>query len=218
MTRRRTLDLPAALERLIRIAERSAFGPSTQAIIDEAVSRDIPWIRLDRHSLVQLGQGKYQQRIRATMTSRTSAIAVDIASDKSLTNQLLAAAGLPVPRSETVDTEDDAVTAARTIGYPVWSSRSTATTGGACAWTCAPRRTCARRSPSRMRESRGGDVVVETLRPWHRPPGAHHRRSAWWPSPSASPRVSRRTAPTPSRELVESRTATRGGASVTRRC
>ena len=97
------LDLPDALERLIRIAERSAFGPSTQAIIDEAVSRDIPWIRLDRHSLVQLGQGKYQQRIRATMTSMTSAIAVDIASDKALTNQLLAAAGLPVPRSETVD-------------------------------------------------------------------------------------------------------------------
>ena len=43
-------DLEAELERLIRIAERSAFGPSTQAIIDEAVSRDIPWIRLDRHS------------------------------------------------------------------------------------------------------------------------------------------------------------------------
>ncbi len=35
------------------------------------VSRDIPYIRLDRHSLVQLGQGVHQQRIRATMTSRT---------------------------------------------------------------------------------------------------------------------------------------------------
>src|SRR5919108_5097425 len=50
-------DLMAALERLIRIAERQAFGPSTQAILDEAASRDIPFIRLDRHSLVQLGQG-----------------------------------------------------------------------------------------------------------------------------------------------------------------
>jgi cyanophycin synthetase len=112
------IDLMAELERLILLAERLAFGPSTQALIDEAVSRDIPYIRLDRFSLVQLGQGMHQQRIRATMTSATSGIAVDIASDKSLTNRLLDSAGLPVPRSEVVDAEDDAVAAARRIGYP----------------------------------------------------------------------------------------------------
>ncbi len=103
-----SFDFAAEVERLVRLAERQAFGPSTQAIIDEAVSRDIPWIRLDRQSLVQLGQGVHQQRIRATMTSRTSSIAVDIASDKALTNDLLSAAGVPVPRSETVRTEDQA--------------------------------------------------------------------------------------------------------------
>ena len=70
---RTDFDFLAELERLIRLAERRAFGPSTQAIIDEAASRDIPWIRLNEASLVQLGQGKYQQRIRATMTSKTSA-------------------------------------------------------------------------------------------------------------------------------------------------
>ena len=86
-------DFLAELERLILLAERRAFGPSTQAIIDEAASRDIPWMRLNERSLIQLGQGKYQQRIRATMTSMTSALAVDIASDKKMTNQLLAAAG-----------------------------------------------------------------------------------------------------------------------------
>ncbi|MEO8229387.1 MAG: hypothetical protein ABI628_06445, partial [Chloroflexota bacterium] len=93
-------DLGEELERLILLAERSAFGPSTQALIDEAVSRDIPFIRLDRHSLVQLGQGIHQQRIRATMTSQTSAIGVDVAGDKSLTNRLLDSAGLPVPRAD----------------------------------------------------------------------------------------------------------------------
>ncbi|HVA85224.1 MAG TPA: hypothetical protein VNF73_02775, partial [Candidatus Saccharimonadales bacterium] len=111
-------DLSDALERLIRLAERLAFGPSTQALIDEAVSRDIPYIRLDRHSLVQLGLGMHQQRIRATMTSRTSGIAVDIASDKSLTNRLLDSAGLPVPRSEVVDSADAAVAAAHRLGFP----------------------------------------------------------------------------------------------------
>ena len=83
------------LEAFILRAERTAFGPSTQAILDEAVSRDIPWIRLNQHSLVQLGQGVHAKRIRATMTSATSSIAVDIASDKDLTTRLLGAAGLP---------------------------------------------------------------------------------------------------------------------------
>jgi cyanophycin synthetase len=112
-------DFLSQLEGLIRLAEERAFGPSTQALIDEAMSRDIPWIRLNEASLVQLGQGKYQKRIRATMTSLTGALAVDIAGDKKLTTQLLAAAGLPVPRSEIVRTEDDAVMAARRIGFPV---------------------------------------------------------------------------------------------------
>ncbi len=112
-------DFQAEFEALIRLAERAAFGPSTQAIIDEAAGRDIPWIRLNEASLVQLGQGKYQRRIRATMTSITSALAVDIAGDKKLTTQLLASAGLPVPRSQIVATADEAVMAARRIGFPV---------------------------------------------------------------------------------------------------
>src|SRR5207247_1796965 len=74
---------------------------------------------LNEASLLQLGQGKYQRRVRATMTSLTPALAVDIAGDKKLTTQLLAAAGLPVPRGEIVRTEQEAVAAARRIGYPV---------------------------------------------------------------------------------------------------
>ncbi|MDQ6642153.1 MAG: cyanophycin synthetase [Actinomycetota bacterium] len=112
-------DFEGELEAFILRAERTAFGPSTQAILDEAVSRDIPWIRLNQHSLVQLGQGVHAKRIRATMTSATSAIAVDVASDKDLTTKLLGAAGLPVPKQESVRTADQAVNAANRIGYPV---------------------------------------------------------------------------------------------------
>jgi cyanophycin synthetase len=112
-------DFGAELEALIRLAERRAFGPSTAALIDEAMSRDIPWIRLNEASLVQLGQGRFQKRIRATMTSMTGSLAVDIAGDKKLTTTLLGSAGLPVPRAEMVRTEDEAVAAARRIGHPV---------------------------------------------------------------------------------------------------
>ncbi|GAA4402655.1 cyanophycin synthetase [Fodinibacter luteus] len=112
-------DFPTELERFLTRAERTAFGPSTGAIIEEAVSRDIPFIRLNTGSLVQLGQGVHQQRIRATMTSKTGALAVDLAGDKDMTTKLLASAGLPVPKQETVRSADGAVAAARRIGFPV---------------------------------------------------------------------------------------------------
>lgn len=112
-------DFQDELETFIRRAERKAFGPSTAAILEEAVSRDIPWIRLNQYSLVQLGQGVHQQRIRATMTSKTSALAVDIAGDKELTITLLGSAGLPVPKQQTIRTERGAVEAAREVGFPV---------------------------------------------------------------------------------------------------
>jgi cyanophycin synthetase len=113
------VDFAAEHETFLRTSQRVAFGPSTQAILEEAIARDIPWQRLNAASLVQLGQGVHQQRIRATMTSLTGSLAVDIASDKELTNRLLAAAGLPVPASEVVRTAADAVRIARRIGYPV---------------------------------------------------------------------------------------------------
>ena len=114
-----TFDFAADLEKLILLAEKAAFGPSTQALLDEAAMRDIPAIRLNEQSLVQLGHGVHQKRIRATMTSLTSSLGVDIASDKKLTNRLLAATGVPVPRSEVVRNEEEAVKAAMLIGHPV---------------------------------------------------------------------------------------------------
>src|SRR3954447_14965226 len=157
-----SFDLVAALENLIRLAERLAFGPSTQALLDEAANRDIPYIRLDRFSLVQLGQGVHQQRIRATMTSQTSAIGVDIASDKKLTNRLLDSAGLPVPRSEVVETEDQAVAAARKLGYPCVLKPLDGNHGRGVALDLRDETAVREAFPEALRQSRSRDVVVET--------------------------------------------------------
>ncbi|MEO6350870.1 MAG: cyanophycin synthetase [Candidatus Limnocylindrales bacterium] len=155
-------DFAAEVDNLIRLAERQAFGPSTGALVEEAVSRDIPWIRLDRHSLVQLGQGIHQQRIRATMTSRTSAIGVDIASDKSLTNSLLSSAGLPVPKAETVRSADGAVEAAIKIGYPVVVKPLDGNHGRGVGLDLRNEDDVRRAFPAARDGSRNGDVVVES--------------------------------------------------------
>ena len=156
-------DFPAELERLILLAERRAFGPSTQAIIDEAASRDIPWMRLNERSLIQLGQGKYQQRIRATMTSQTSALAVDIASDKKMTNQLLAAAGLPVPRSEVVRDADAAAASATRMGFPVVTKPLDGNHGRGVGLNLRDEKAVRVAFERALAQSRDGRVVVETF-------------------------------------------------------
>jgi cyanophycin synthetase len=112
-------EWPAARDEFIRYAQRRALGPSTASLVRAAEERDIPWLRLNDQSLVQLGHGKYQQRIQATVTGRTPHIAVELASDKEETNKILASLGLPVPKQELVQSEDGALRAARRLGVPV---------------------------------------------------------------------------------------------------
>jgi cyanophycin synthetase len=113
------LDYQAELEALIRVAQRRAFGPTTLSLVEEARRRDIPYIRLDPQSLVQLGYGKHQQRIRASITGKTSHVAVEMASDKELTVKMLSGAGLPVPKNVLVRSADEAARAAKRMGFPV---------------------------------------------------------------------------------------------------
>ena len=155
-------DFEAELERFILRAERTAFGPSTQAILDEAVARDIPFLRLNEHSLVQLGQGIYQQRIRATMTSKTSSLAVDVAGDKELTTRLLAAAGLPVPRSYPVRDVADAVAAARRLGFPLVVKPLDGNHGRGVHLNLRTEEEVAAAFPAAQDEARRGWVLVET--------------------------------------------------------
>jgi len=112
-------DFAAERDEFIRFAQRRALGPSTMALVRAAEERRIPWIRINDQSLIQFGHGRFQQRIQATITSRTSHIAVELASDKEETNRILAQLGLPVPRQRLVQGADDAVAAAERIGYPV---------------------------------------------------------------------------------------------------
>ncbi|MCI5046350.1 MAG: cyanophycin synthetase [Aquisalinus sp.] len=112
-------NLADEIDDFFHFASRRSLGPSAMAIVKAAEERDIPWIRLNQDSLIQLGQGKYQKRIEAALSSQTACIAVDIAKDKEFCTQLLYDLGLPVPEQKYVRNGDEAVTAAERIGYPV---------------------------------------------------------------------------------------------------
>jgi len=112
-------DLAKDIQDLREIREETRLGPSTGCIVDEAAKRGIPYIRLNKHSLVQLGYGVNQKRIRATIASTTSNIAVDIACDKEETKLLLEAAEIPVPRGTVIRTEVGLDEAIDKFGYPL---------------------------------------------------------------------------------------------------
>ena len=112
-------DLSDDIQRLREIREDTRLGPSTGCIVDEAGKRGIPFIRLNKHSLVQLGYGVHQKRIRATIASTTGNIAVDIACDKEETKNLLEAAEIPVPRGVVIRTEEGLKDAVSKYGYPL---------------------------------------------------------------------------------------------------
>lgn len=112
-------DFNEDLTDFIKMAQRKEFGPSTGSLVAAAEDRNIPWLRLNKYSLVQFGQGKYQQRIQATITSETKHIAVEISCDKEDTHNLLNDLGLPVPQQMMIYSDRQAVKAARRIGHPV---------------------------------------------------------------------------------------------------
>lgn len=112
-------DLQADLKKMREIREEVRLGPSTGSIVDEAVARDIPWIRLGTNSLVQLGYGVNQMRFQATITCKTSSIAVDIACNKEQTKQMLYAASIPVAKGDICIDEEDLDKTIKRIGYPI---------------------------------------------------------------------------------------------------
>lgn len=114
-----TYDLAEDIQEMREIREDERLGPSTGSIVEEAVSRGIPWIRLNKYSLCQLGYGANQKRIQATVTSETSNIGVEIACDKEDTKYLLEHAEVEVPRGEIIRRERSLESACNYVGFPL---------------------------------------------------------------------------------------------------
>lgn len=112
-------NVQADVDHIRCLYEDEKLGPSTGAIVEEAVKRGIPFIRLNNDAYVQLGYGKKQQRIEATITCRTSSIAVEAAGCKLHTKRLLEDNYIPVPIGKIVKTEEGLKEAVEELGYPI---------------------------------------------------------------------------------------------------
>lgn len=107
------------LQELKQIYEHERLGPSTEAIIKEAEKRQIPCTRLDRHSLFMLGHGIHQKIICSTVSCQTSSIGLDIAGDKEITKQVLAASLIPIPQGLVIHSEKEINLAIKEVGFPL---------------------------------------------------------------------------------------------------
>ncbi len=115
----RDYDLEKDIQELRELKEDGRLGPSTESIIKEAEKRGIPWMRLSEGSLCQLGYGANQQRIQATITSKTSNIGVDIACDKDETKKILQRAAIKVPKGEIIRNLSELQDTCDYIGFPL---------------------------------------------------------------------------------------------------
>ena len=112
-------DLAYDIQHMRELRETERLGPSTGSIVEEAEARGIPWIRLNKYSLCQLGYGANQKRIQATVTSETSSIGVELACDKEDTKFLLEQAQVEVPRGEIIRRESSLEEACKNIKFPL---------------------------------------------------------------------------------------------------
>ena len=112
-------DMDDDIQHMRELREKERLGPSTGSIVEEAESRGIPWIRLNKYSLVQLGYGANQKRIQATVTSETSSIGVELACDKEDTKYLLEQAEVEVPRGDIISRKSSLEGSCKYIGYPL---------------------------------------------------------------------------------------------------
>ncbi len=114
-----TDDAERIFSELRALADRGRLGISTQAIVDVARRRHIPWTRLNAANLIQLGWGVNGRRVRATVTSETSLIGAEMAGAKDETAAALDRAGIPTPPWRLASSVGDAQVHARRLGYPV---------------------------------------------------------------------------------------------------
>jgi len=101
------------------IRSKSKLSPGTLAIVNEAYERNIPVIQLESYNLIQLGTGKFQKRIRNTISTDTPLLAAENSRDIFLNTLMLANAGIPVAKTMKTRLVEEAIAFWESLKKPV---------------------------------------------------------------------------------------------------
>jgi cyanophycin synthetase len=160
---KREPELDADVTGISLMVERERLGVSTAAIAAAARSRGIPVRRIGNLSMLRLGYGCYRRLVCAALTEQTSAVGVDIASDKVLTKQLLSSAGIPVPDGVVAWNAQEAAEALGLLGGPVVIKPRNGNHGGGVTVSVTTARQAA--DAYAQASTAGGAVIVERFIP-----------------------------------------------------
>lgn len=109
------VDLPAITE---KIGTSAPQGMNTPRFLQAAHDFGIPWRRVVGN-VFQFGWGAKARWLDSTFTDVTANISTKLARDKRATAWVLRQSGIPVPAHAIAANQDDAVTLAEQLGYPV---------------------------------------------------------------------------------------------------
>jgi cyanophycin synthetase len=112
-------ELPDNIDDLIYLKARYSLGATTAYLLDEIKKREIPYRNLNKGSLVLLGYGNKQKKIRTAITDNTSGLGMELAGDKEETKLLLSEAHIPIPKGILVMSEDELLERINEIKFPV---------------------------------------------------------------------------------------------------
>ncbi|WP_404784266.1 cyanophycin synthetase [Altericista sp. CCNU0014] len=113
-------ELEKDLDDLARLKSEASLGASTEALVREAEALGIPWMHLETCDLFQLGYGKFQKRIQASLTSHSNVLGVELVSHKERTKKILRDMGVPVPLGEVIYAFRELEDAIHRLGgYPI---------------------------------------------------------------------------------------------------
>lgn len=114
-----TPDVEAFLDELKYIKRDYDFGATTAFLLHEAIKRNIPFKRFDNGSLLTLGYGNKQRKMRTAVVDSTSGIGIEMAGDKDETKKILFENNCPVPEGTIVYNEEELVENLEKFQFPV---------------------------------------------------------------------------------------------------
>jgi cyanophycin synthetase len=119
ISKKEEYDLCAHIRELKYIKSRNEIGPTTSFILNEVKSRNLPYRQFEGGSLVTIGYGSKQKKMRTAVAHYTSGIGIEIAGDKKETKAILAQANLPVPGGMLIYDEGELEDAVSKLRYPL---------------------------------------------------------------------------------------------------